>query len=272
MVAGGWLVRVLQGVYAVGYRPLTRQGEWMAALLAMGPGAALSHRSAAALWGIWGEGRRRTVEVILPTRHGRKRRPGIKVHRPEILPPEELTEYEGFLVTSPPRTVLDLATLLRGRQLERAIDEAARLCTPDDLLAVASLARRPGSLRLIAALRMHEPGSTATRSKLEELFLMLCRRRGLPQPEVNVPLLDYIVDFLWRDARLVAEVDGLATHGTRDAFESDRDRDGRLAVAGYRVVRFTWRDITRRPAVVVDRVRRLLEAGTTSAAGAFSTS
>jgi very-short-patch-repair endonuclease len=232
----------------------------MAALLAMGPGAALSHRSAAALWGIWGEGRRRTVEVILPTRHGRNRRTGIRIHRPEILPPDEITEHEGFSVTSPARTILDLATVLRGRELERAIDEAAPLCTRDELMAVGRLARRPGSRGLIAALQVHEVGSTATNSELEERFLMLCRRRALPQPEVNVPLLDYVVDFLWRDARLVAELDGLATHGTRSAFESDRDRDGRLAVAGYRVVRFTWRDVTRRPAVVVDRVRRLLNA------------
>jgi hypothetical protein len=264
MVAQGWLVPVLRGVYGVGYRPLTRPGEWMAALLAMGPGAALSHRSAAALWKIWGEGERRIVEVIIPRRHGRQRRAGVKVHRPEVLPAEELTERDGFPVTSAPRTLLDLASSLHGRRLERAIDEAARLglCTVEEMVAVARLARRPGSRRLLGALGIHEAGSTATRSELEERFLGLCRAHGLPQPDVNVPLLDYIVDFFWPEVRLVVEVDGRATHGTRRAFQADRDRDSRLAVAGYRVVRFTWQDVTRRRAVVADRVRRILAAAT----------
>ena len=89
---------------------------------------------------------------------------------------------------------------------------------------------------------------------------MLCRRHHLPQPEVNAPLLEYVVDFLWLEARLVVEVDGRATHDTRRAFQADRDRDGRLAVAGYTVLRFTWWDITRRHAVVAERVVRLLDA------------
>ena len=107
-------------------------------------------------------------------------------------------------------------------------------------------------------LREHLAGSTATRNDFEERFLALCRGRHLPRPEVNVPLLDYVVDFLWPPARLIVEVDGRSSHATRRAFQADRDRDGRLAVAGYRVLRFTWFDVTRRPAVVADRVRRLL--------------
>jgi very-short-patch-repair endonuclease len=259
-VAAGQLLQVHRGVFAVGYRPLTRRGEWIAALLAMGDGAALSHRSAAALWGIWGEGDRKLVEVILPRRHGRKRRPGIRVHRPEVLPPEELTEHEGLGVTSAARTVLDLATELQGRQLERAADEAVRLehCLVEELVAVACLTRRPGSRQLRALLARHRVGSTATRNDFEERFLALCRKHELPQPEVNVPLLDYTVDFLWQEARLVVEVDGRATHDTDRTFQDDRDRDGRLAVAGYLVARFTWWDVTRRQAVVADRVRRLL--------------
>ena len=123
---------------------------------------------------------------------------------------------------------------------------------------MAYLTRRPGSRALRALLARHHPGTTATRSELEERFLALCRKYGFPQPEVNVGLLDYVVDFLWRGPRLVVEVDGAATHANLRAFEADRDRDGRLAVAGYRVIRFTWRDVTKRPAVVVDRMRRLL--------------
>jgi very-short-patch-repair endonuclease len=258
--AAGLLHRLHQGVYGLGYLPLTRRGEWTAALLAMGEGAVLSHRSAAALWKIWGEGKRRVVEVIVPRRHGRKRRAGIKVHRPAVLLPGELSEHEGLPVTSPSRTLLDLAASLPLRHLERAIDEAARLglCQAEDLEAVSRSARRPGSRQLRALLSRHAPGSTPTRSELEERFLALCRKHRLPQPEVNVPLLDYVVDFLWRVAGLIVEVDGHASHGTRRAFQEDRDRDGRLTVAGYRVLRFTWWDVTRRPAVVTDRIRRLL--------------
>jgi very-short-patch-repair endonuclease len=117
----------------------------------------------------------------------------------------------------------------------------------------------PGAGKLRGVLARHRIGSTATRSELEEKFLALCRRHRLPQPEVNAALLDYVVDFLWPQARLVVEVDGRATHATRRAFQADRDRDGRLAVAGYAVLRFTWWDVTRRQAIIADRVRRLLD-------------
>jgi very-short-patch-repair endonuclease len=141
------------------------------------------------------------------------------------------------------------------------VDEAdrLRLCTEDDLDEIISAhSGRAGTGALGALLSEHRAGSTATRNDFEERFLALCRTRHLPQPEVNVPMLDYVVDFMWREARLVVEVDGRGTHATRRAFQEDRERDGRLAVAGYRVVRFTWWDVTRRPAVVADRVRRLL--------------
>jgi len=143
------------------------------------------------------------------------------------------------------------------------MDEAERLklCTEEDLAEIARVhAGRAGAGIVADLLAEHAIGTTATRNDFEEAFLTLCRSRHLPQPEVNVPLLDYVVDFLWREARLVVEVDGRGSHAARRAFQDDRDRDGRLAVAGYRVVRFTWWDVTRRPAVVADRVRRLLEA------------
>jgi very-short-patch-repair endonuclease len=136
------------------------------------------------------------------------------------------------------------------------------LCRQEELEAIVELHRgRAGAGVLARVLRAHRPGSTITRSELEERFLALCRRRRLPQPEVNVPLLDYTVDFLWSDVGLIVEVDGYASHGTRRAFQSDRERDSRLTVAGYKVLRFTWWDVTRRPAVVADRVRRLRRAG-----------
>jgi very-short-patch-repair endonuclease len=132
---------------------------------------------------------------------------------------------------------------------------------PDDLIAIAQRHRGdPGAGALNAQLRTHAIGSTVTRSELEERFLALGRTRGVPAPKVNEPLLGYIVDFLWPTACLIVEVDGRAAHGTSQAFQRDRDRDTRLVAHGYRTLRFTWWDVTRRPTVVTDRVRRSLRA------------
>ncbi len=137
--------------------------------------------------------------------------------------------------------------------------ERLRLCTEEDLGEIVRVHRgRAGAGILADLLAEHSVGTTATRNDFEEAFLALCRKHHLPQPQVNVPLLDYVVDFFWAEASLIAEADGRGSHSTRRAFQDDRDRDGRLAVASYTVVRFTWFDVTRRPAVVADRVRRLL--------------
>jgi very-short-patch-repair endonuclease len=262
-VDAGWLHPVHRSVYAVGHSGLTQEGRWMAAVLACGSGAVLSHTDAAALWSIRSTAPSGPIDVTLRTRAGRRRRTGIRVHRPRRLSNDELATCREIPCTAPARTILDLATVLDNRRLERAIDEAdrLRLIVADDLIELLRRHRgHPGARPLRGLLARHRVGSTLTRSELEERFLALCKQRHLPQPEVNVPLLDYVVDFLWRDAKLVVEVDGHASHRTPRAFQADRDRDGRLAVAGYRVVRFTWFDVTRRPAVVVDRIRRLLGA------------
>jgi very-short-patch-repair endonuclease len=260
----GWLHRLHRGVYAIGRRSVNQHGRWMAAVLACGDSAVLSHQSAAELWNI----RRRksgksSLEVTIPKGDGSRPRAGLLVHRIPSLRADEATTQDRIPVTTPARTILDLACRLPRRELERAMDEAERLnlCTENDLGEIVHAHfGRPGTGALGALIRDHQAGSTATRNDFEERFLSLCRHRRLPQPEVNVPLLDYVVDFLWADAKLVVEVDGRGTHATRRAFQEDRERDGRLAVAGYRVVRFTWWDVTRRPAVVADRVRRLLAA------------
>jgi very-short-patch-repair endonuclease len=223
--------------------------------------AALSHKAAAALWLIRHEAPPGAIDVTLRTRAGRRRRSGIRVHRPRRLPDDELSICRDIPCTTPGRTILDLASAISTRQLERAIDEGdrLRLVAAQDLIELLRRHRgHPGARRLRGVLARHRVGSTVTRSELEERFLLVCRNHRLPQPEVNMPLLDYVVDFLWPHARLIVEVDGHASHGTRRAFQADRDRDGRLAVAGYRVLRFTWWDMTRRPAVVADRVSRLL--------------
>jgi very-short-patch-repair endonuclease len=265
LVRAGWLHRLHRGVYAVGHPRLTEHGRWMAAVLAGGPNAVLSHQAAAELWRL--RQRRQagsaSVDITVPRRAGIRPRAGLLVHRVPTLKAEETTTRDRIPVTIPARTILDLATVLPRRELERAIDEADRLnlCNEGELDEVVQAhSGRAGAGSLRSILREHRVGTTATRNDFEEAFLTLCRSHHLPQPEVNVPLLDFVVDFLWRDETVVVEVDGRATHGTRRAFQADRDRDGRLAVAGYRVLRFTWWDVTRRPAVVADRVRRLLRA------------
>lgn len=257
----GWLHRLHRGVYAVGHSRLTREGSWMAAVLAIGNGAVLSHRSAAGLWTIWGSKPQARVDVVVASGSGRATRPGVVVHRCAALAADDVTRHHGIPVTAPARTLLDLATVLPRRPLERAVDEAERLrlCDLADLREIlVRHSGRPGAGTLRAVLRSHAVGSTATRSELEERFLALCARRNLPPPLVNAPLLDYVVDFHWPASRLVVEVDGRASHDTRRAFQGDRDRDSRLAAHGYRTLRFTWWDVTARPAVVADRVRRVL--------------
>jgi very-short-patch-repair endonuclease len=259
-VDAGWLHSVHRSVYAVGHLRITRKGQWMAAVLACGTGAVLSHGDAATLWSIRPD-QPGPIDVTLRTRAGRKRRAGIRVHRPRRIPDDELSVHSQIPCTTPARTILDLAMVLDTRPLERAIDEGdrLRLVAVDDLI---ELLRRhpgqPGGRRLRGILARHRVGTTVTRSELEERFLALCRKHRLPQPEVNVPLLDYVIDFLWRENRLAVEVDGHASHGTKRAFQADRDRDGQLTVAGYRVLRFTWLDVMHRAIVVADRVRRVL--------------
>lgn len=256
-VARHWLQPVHRCVYAVGHPPLTWRARWLAAVLACGNGAALSHRAAGALWEI-GPEPLGPVEVTVPTTHGRRPRPGIVLHRSMALRAGDIRHRHGIPVTSPARTVVDLASVLPRRRLERVIDACERLglCDLDALEAIVEAQpTRPGAGAVAAVLREHRIGSTLTRSELEELFLKLCREHGLPQPEVNARVLGLKVDFLWADARVIVEVDGRQSHDTHLAYQEDRDRDSRLTVAGYRPLRFTYRDVMKRPAVVAGRVR-----------------
>jgi hypothetical protein len=256
----GWLRRLYRGVYAIGGARLTWRGRWLAGVLACGEGAVLSHQAAAGLWRLR-KPVRGPIDVTVATRSGRRTRPGLRIHRCRLAEGDALTPH-GIPATAPARTILDLAGAgLGARAIERAADEAERLrlCDKDDLRAVLDRNRgRPGAALLARVLDEHEIGSTWTRSRLEERFLLICRRRGLPVPLVNSRLLGLEPDFLWPDARLIVEVDGGGSHDTRRGFQEDRDRDSFLAAHGYRVLRFTWRDVIKRPAVVVDRVARTL--------------
>ena len=239
----GQLHRVHRGVYAVGHALLSQKGRWMAAVLVGGEGAVLSHRSAAALWGVRPSSRTE-VQVTVPS--GRGRRPGIRFHRGSV-PKDEVTVRNGIPITTVSRTLLDLAAVVSVRQLERAINEAEVLRLWDEL-SLAALAerypRRPGTRAVRQALNARQDGETLTRSELEERFLETVRSASLAQPEVNATLeargRSFEIDFLWREQRLAVELDGRAAHHTVEAFERDRERDRILQVAGWRTVRITW--------------------------------
>jgi putative AbiEi antitoxin of type IV toxin-antitoxin system/uncharacterized protein DUF559 len=261
-VASGRLHRVHRGVYSVGHRLLSERGRWMAAVLACGPKAVLSHRSAAALWGLRPDARA-TSEVSLPSKSARPRA-GIDVHVSSTLRPEDLAVRERIPCTSVARTLVDLGDVVGRREVERAVEQAEVLRS-FDLRAIEDALGRAGPRRGAGVLRAvigEWAGNTATASELEERFLTLCSNAALPQPEVNAWLtLDdgaIKADFLWRAARLVAETDGRAAHATTHAFERDRLRDQRLALADYRVLRFTWRQVTRQPKLVAATVGALL--------------
>jgi very-short-patch-repair endonuclease len=195
--------------------------------------------------------------VTVPRPGGRVNRPGIALHRAAITG-AEVINAEGTPITSPCRTLVDLADTSSRRTLERALDEAAYLRL--DLSDLEPRHGRRGSGLLAQVLADHKPGTTLTRSQLEERFLALCRREGLQTPEVNKRVDGYEVDFLWRRQRLVVETDGRAAHGTGAAFERDRVRDAALTAAGWRVVRVTHRRLTHEPEGVVTLIRSLLGA------------
>ena len=167
----------------------------------------------------------------------------------------------GIPVTSPARTLLDLAAVVPPDAVERAVERAEALRI-FDLGAILRLLsdnpRHPGRRALAGALEHYWEVPTPTRSELEDLFLDLCTRHGLPRPVVNARVCGYEVDFLWREQRVIVETDGHTTHGTRAAFERDRARDARLVAAGYRVVRFTYRQVTEASEDVVAVLHSLL--------------
>ena len=253
------LHRLYRGVYAVGHSAIAVRGHWMAAVLACGPGAVLSHLTAAALWGLRHITGGRTDVTAPRSRHGR---PGIRLHRVHSLHPDDRTQCDGIPVTSVSRTLLDLAEVLNPRQLERALDEAERLRL-FDLRAVEELLRRSrgrrGVRRLSELLALRRLPAD-TRSKLERRFVEFCRDAGLPAPAVNAAIEGYTVDAVWPAARLVVELDSYAFHHTRRSFETDRARDAALQVAGYRVLRLTHRRLEAEPEAIARDLRSLLGA------------
>jgi very-short-patch-repair endonuclease len=261
----GRLHRVHTGVYAAGHSALTREGRWMAAVLAAGPGAVLSHRSGAALWGIWSSART-GIEVTAPRRL--RRRSGIEAHQ-AILAADEKMLLHGIPVTTVSRTLFDLAAVVTRRKTQRAVDEAEFLrlsdaLSLDDLVHRHAGNRGAGAIRAI--LEDGRIGAGVTRSELEDRFLDFLDARCLPRPELNAHVeiegRRFEVDCLWRAEGVIVELDGHASHATRTTFEGDRARDRALAAAGLRVVRLTWRQLHREPGEIECDLRRLLSLPT----------
>lgn len=251
------LHRLHQGVYVVGHTALAPLAAETAAVLACGPNALLSHRTAARLWGLL-EGATERIELTVP--RAARRRPGLWVHRSRSLGHADARVHHGLPVTSPERTLLDVAEVAAFREVERAFDEAVtlRLATHSSIAAAVERSQgRHGACRVQALLaRDEEPAFT--RSEAEERLLALIRGAGLPTPEVNVRLGAHRVDFLWRESRLVVEADGYRFHSSPAAFERDRLRDADLTAAGLRVVRVTWRQLSEAPLAVVARLAQAL--------------
>jgi hypothetical protein len=266
-VAAGRLCRLHRGVYAFAGLPLTANSHRLAAVAACGHGAVLSHASAAALWGIRASAAT-LVDVTVPSRAGRHR-DGIRVHRGGRLVANEIDEVAGIPCTTVARTVLDCAAFLPESATEYLIHHAQikRLLRRSEVEAV--LQRNParagtGVVRRILGLSL--PGDEKLRSLNERRLLRICSEAELPRPDVDVwiPLPEghgLPVDFAWLQQRLIVEVDSRTYHGTDRALINDPGRDRRLMLAGWRVVRFSYRDLSERPALVATELRRLMALG-----------
>jgi very-short-patch-repair endonuclease len=256
-LANGWLHHRHRGVYLVG-SPVPQPGATeLAAVLACGDGALISGRSAAGLRGLARP--RESVDVTVIGRHCRPR-PGIEVTCVGQLDPRDRADVTGIPATAPARMLIDFAATATADELEAALSEARaqRLVTDAQIEAALDRARnRRGVARMRAILRA-ESESGYTRSKAERLMKRLLRDARLPQPVCNQPVGRYSADFLWAEQRLVVEVDSFKFHGHRGAFERDRRKDQALQIAGYRVIRVTWRQLNQEPLAVIAAIAAAL--------------
>jgi Transcriptional regulator, AbiEi antitoxin/Protein of unknown function (DUF559) len=234
-VAAGRLHRLHRGVYAVGHRSLSWRGRWLAAVLAVGDGAVLSHTSAAALWEflrpIPGP-----IHVSLPAAVHRSPRPGLRIHRSRTLTRRDLTHRHGIAVTTPSRTIEDIRDGIEPYLFRRALRQAE-----------------------LAGHRVPHLGLVKrTRSDLELLFLTLCDDHGLPRPLVNHRVAGRLVDFFWPEQRLVVETDSWDYHRGSVSFEDDHDRDLELRARGFTIRRYTGDQLEAAPQAVAADLRGAL--------------
>ena len=258
----GRLHAIHRGAYAVGHPAVSVEGRRWAAVLALGEDAFLSHHTAADAYEIR-KSSSALVHVTVRGRVGRKRRAGIRIHRPQLLPDDEVTTLRRLPITTPARTLLDLAAAgLRGRPLEAALDQASVSGVLDfaDLRGLlARYPRRSGTRSLRAQLSRYG-GRVDTRSRLERLVYELCDDHGLPRPLVNTVIEGKVRDFYWPHRRLVVEADSYRWHRSPSALNDDRERDVQLTLAGYRFLRFTYEQVTQRPRYVVGALLAALGA------------
>jgi predicted transcriptional regulator of viral defense system len=263
----GRLHRVHQTVYSLIPGVMTERGKFMAAVLACGPDAVLSHRSAAYLWGLvdsWEE----PIDVTAPNRRGRSP-DGVAAHRDGSLQPIDKTLVHGVPCTTVARTVLDFAGVAQEWEVRRVVAQAEvlRILDKPKLRALLKRSRRRrGVARLRLILDSIHPQTKRTRGELEQLFLQMCAKRDVPEPEVNVwlPTPDgkrYQADFLWRGSRLIVEADSRRYHDTDSAFVSDRKRRQQLELAGWRVSQCTWEEVETEPRRLAETVRALIARG-----------
>ena len=254
-VRSGRFHRLYRGVYAVGHTALSLEGRLLAAVYSAGCNAVLSHRSAAMLWGLLRDSSP-MIHITTPDR-GRTSKNRVRVHRVRSLRAADVAVVDNIPVTSVARTLIDLARTESPRQLRYALDQAERL----RLLDLRELERFRGckGWRALddALAAMTEPANT--NAGIERLFLEVCAAGDIPRPEANILVEGYLVDAVWREQKLIVELDSRAHHMTTRAFEEDRERDDALQLAGYRVIRITWRRLTDDPAGVVARLRAHLD-------------
>lgn len=263
-VESGRLLRLHRGLYAVGHKRLRREGYWLAAVLAVGPGAVLSHRQAAALHGFRPANRTR---VDVTTSVKRRAQAGIDLHITCTLDPADITTIDGIPVTTASRTLVDLAGMVAKDHIAKALREADRMQLLDvggieGVITRTRTRRGRGHRAMREALQQYATiAPHDTRSPLEDDLLRLIHGAALPLPQTNAPLCGFVVDALWPTQRLVVELDGLGSHLTRHAFQADRERDRALTRAGYKVLRYTYADLTRYAERTLAELRAFISTG-----------
>jgi hypothetical protein len=257
-----WTLHELhRGVYVVGARRISRRGRWLAAVLASGEGAVLSHRSAARFWGLLPL----AAEWVEVTRSGRRvRRDGVVSHKCDLREDEWLVE-DGIPVTSPFRTIFDLAAMAEKREVERAWHEAEVRQLTDRVSLPMLLERYPGrrGTKVLRELLGSDEPVGISRNEFEEAFLALVDAYCLPRPRMNGDLSlrgrFFEVDALWERQQVIVELDSRGVHGTKKRFESDRQRDRILVAEGWRTMRVTWRQLRDEPEAIAADLKLALE-------------
>lgn len=251
-VARGALQRRHRGVYSLGPAPLSREASWMAATLAAGPVAALSHEAAAELHGV-NRFRATSIDVVTPLR---RRIAGVRVHTVRRLDPRDLTTHRGIPVTTVHRLIVDLSDVLIAHDLTAVIHEAAFHGRFVEAAVRDCMQRANGrhNLHVVErAIALYRGGSAGLKSRGERTFLALVTRHGLPEPLVNTELHGFEADFHWPERKLVVEVDG-GGHARPPAKRADAWRDRVLREAGYEILRFSEAEVLERPDQVLARL------------------